>query len=156
MARRAATLSVPRLGSRLAVCRAAAALVILPWKLFAAATLGMTANTNAATASPATSVRRGRRRTATRATGPLMSCPLLGCITGNQDRRLSAPRHRRSRQSWSPVLAPGLTIGWMATPEPERMSGALIGREREHAAIDRLLDASAQGESSCLVLRGEA
>ena len=31
-----------------------------------------------------------------------------------------------------------------------------MGRERECAAIDRLLEASARGESSCLVLRGEA
>lgn len=40
----------------------------------------------------------------------------------------------------------------MATPDP----GALVGRERECAAIDRLLEASARGESSSLVLRGEA
>ena len=40
----------------------------------------------------------------------------------------------------------------MATPE----SGSLVGRERECAAIDRLLEASAHGESSSLVLRGEA
>jgi DNA-binding CsgD family transcriptional regulator/tetratricopeptide (TPR) repeat protein len=44
----------------------------------------------------------------------------------------------------------------MATPELERISGALVGRERECAAIDRLLEASARGESSSLVLRGEA
>src|SRR5919204_3282652 len=35
-------------------------------------------------------------------------------------------------------------------------SGALIGRERECAAIDRLLEVGARGESSSLVLRGEA
>jgi DNA-binding CsgD family transcriptional regulator len=44
----------------------------------------------------------------------------------------------------------------MATPELERISGALVGRERECAAIDRLLEASARGESRSLVLRGEA
>jgi predicted ATPase len=44
----------------------------------------------------------------------------------------------------------------MATPELERISGALVGRERERAAIDRLLEVSARGESSSLVLRGEA
>ena len=35
------------------------------------------------------------------------------------------------------------------------VSGALVGREEECAAIDRLLEASAGGESSSLVLRGE-
>jgi DNA-binding CsgD family transcriptional regulator len=40
----------------------------------------------------------------------------------------------------------------MATPE----LGALVGRERERAAIGRLIEVSARGESSCLVLRGEA
>src|SRR5207249_7944230 len=44
----------------------------------------------------------------------------------------------------------------MATPELERISGTLVGRERECAALDRLLEASARGESSSLVLRGEA
>jgi DNA-binding CsgD family transcriptional regulator len=44
----------------------------------------------------------------------------------------------------------------MATPELERTSGALVGRERECAAIDRLLEVAARGESSSLVLRGEA
>jgi AAA ATPase domain len=44
----------------------------------------------------------------------------------------------------------------MATPELERMSGALVGRERECAAIDRVLEISARGESCSLVLRGEA
>jgi DNA-binding CsgD family transcriptional regulator/tetratricopeptide (TPR) repeat protein len=44
----------------------------------------------------------------------------------------------------------------MATPELERTSGALVGRERECAAIDRLLEASGRGVSSSLVLRGEA
>jgi DNA-binding CsgD family transcriptional regulator len=44
----------------------------------------------------------------------------------------------------------------MATPELERMAGALVGRERECAAIDRLLEVSARGESRSLVLRGEA
>jgi DNA-binding CsgD family transcriptional regulator len=51
---------------------------------------------------------------------------------------------------------PGLYDRWMATPELERMAGALVGRERECAAIDRLLEVSARGESSSLVLRGEA
>ena len=51
---------------------------------------------------------------------------------------------------------PGLYDRWMATPRLERMSGALVGRELECAAIDRLLEASARGESSSLVLRGEA
>jgi len=37
-----------------------------------------------------------------------------------------------------------------------RDSGALVGRERECAAIDRLLEVSAGGESGSLVLRGEA
>ena len=50
----------------------------------------------------------------------------------------------------------GLYDRWMATPRLERISGALVGRELECAAIDRLLDASARGESSSLVLRGEA
>src|ERR1043166_3458675 len=36
------------------------------------------------------------------------------------------------------------------------LSGALVGRERECAAIDRLLEVSAHGESSSLVVRGEA
>ena len=40
----------------------------------------------------------------------------------------------------------------MATPD----SGPLVGRERECAAIDRLLELSARGESCSLVLRGEA
>src|SRR5262245_10072390 len=44
----------------------------------------------------------------------------------------------------------------MATPQLERTSGSLVGRERECAAIDRLLEVSTGGESSCLVLRGEA
>jgi len=44
----------------------------------------------------------------------------------------------------------------MATPELERASGALVGRGRECAVIDRVLEASARGESSSLVLRGEA
>jgi DNA-binding CsgD family transcriptional regulator len=44
----------------------------------------------------------------------------------------------------------------MGTPELDLGSGALVGRERECAAIDRLLEASAQGESSSLVVRGEA
>ena len=42
--------------------------------------------------------------------------------------------------------------GSMATAD----SGALVGREEECAAIDRLLEVSAGGESSSLVLRGEA
>jgi DNA-binding CsgD family transcriptional regulator len=44
----------------------------------------------------------------------------------------------------------------MATPQAERTSGELVGRERECAALDRLLEASARGESGSLVLRGEA
>jgi DNA-binding CsgD family transcriptional regulator len=44
----------------------------------------------------------------------------------------------------------------MATPRLERISGALVGRELECDAIDRLLESSARGESSSLVLRGEA
>ena len=40
----------------------------------------------------------------------------------------------------------------MATPD----AGPLVGRERECAAIDRLLELSARGESCSLVLRGEA
>lgn len=44
----------------------------------------------------------------------------------------------------------------MATPGLQGGVGALVGRERECAAIDRLLEASARGESSSLVLRGEA
>jgi DNA-binding CsgD family transcriptional regulator len=44
----------------------------------------------------------------------------------------------------------------MGTPEPAALSGALFGRERECAAIDQLLEASAAGESTSLVLRGEA
>jgi DNA-binding CsgD family transcriptional regulator len=43
----------------------------------------------------------------------------------------------------------------MAPPELERMSLELVGRERECAAIDGLLQAAAHGESSSLVLRGE-
>jgi DNA-binding CsgD family transcriptional regulator/tetratricopeptide (TPR) repeat protein len=44
----------------------------------------------------------------------------------------------------------------MAVLEPEPAAGALVGRERECAAIDRLLEVSARGETSSLVLRGEA
>jgi DNA-binding CsgD family transcriptional regulator len=44
----------------------------------------------------------------------------------------------------------------MATPQLERSPGSLVGRERECAAIDGLLEASARGDSSSLVLRGEA
>jgi DNA-binding CsgD family transcriptional regulator len=44
----------------------------------------------------------------------------------------------------------------MATPGLEREVGALVGRERECVAVDDLLEASARGESSSLVLRGEA
>src|SRR5262245_50444341 len=43
----------------------------------------------------------------------------------------------------------------MPTPELVGLSGALFGRERECTAIDHLLQASAQGESSSVVLRGE-
>jgi DNA-binding CsgD family transcriptional regulator len=44
----------------------------------------------------------------------------------------------------------------MATPGSEREVGALVGRERECAAVEDLLEASASGESRSLVLRGEA
>src|SRR5690242_744196 len=44
----------------------------------------------------------------------------------------------------------------MATPGLERSSDAFVGREAECAAIDDLLEASARGESTSLVLRGEA
>src|SRR5215218_5736648 len=44
----------------------------------------------------------------------------------------------------------------MATPQLERTSGSLVGRDHECAAIDRLLEAATRGESSCLVFRGEA
>jgi ATP/maltotriose-dependent transcriptional regulator MalT len=44
----------------------------------------------------------------------------------------------------------------MPTPEPDGLSGALFGREGECSTIDRVLQASAQGESSSVVLRGEA
>jgi DNA-binding CsgD family transcriptional regulator len=44
----------------------------------------------------------------------------------------------------------------MATPELEGTAAALCGRERDCAAIDRLLAASARGESGSLVLRGDA
>src|SRR5262249_56731192 len=44
----------------------------------------------------------------------------------------------------------------MATPELVGLAGALFGRERESSFIDRLLQASAQGESSSVVLRGDA
>jgi DNA-binding CsgD family transcriptional regulator len=44
----------------------------------------------------------------------------------------------------------------MPTREPEGPPGALFGRERERTAIDRLLQASAHGESSSVLLRGEA
>jgi DNA-binding CsgD family transcriptional regulator len=44
----------------------------------------------------------------------------------------------------------------MATSEVERTPGAFVGREHERTAIDRLLEVSAHGESSVLVLRGEA
>jgi DNA-binding CsgD family transcriptional regulator len=43
----------------------------------------------------------------------------------------------------------------MASSELERASGALVGRERECTAIDRLLETSAR-ESGSLVLRGDA
>jgi DNA-binding CsgD family transcriptional regulator len=63
----------------------------------------------------------------------------------------------------SPVASPVCT-GWvlaftiesMATPRVERAPGELVGRERECAVLDRLLEASARGESGSLVLRGEA
>src|SRR4029450_3466990 len=44
----------------------------------------------------------------------------------------------------------------MAPPQLELPSGRLVGRERECAAIDWLLEVSTRGASSCLVLRGEA
>jgi hypothetical protein len=44
----------------------------------------------------------------------------------------------------------------MSVPDLEQRSGALVGRERERAAIDRLLEASARGKSGSLVVRGEA
>ena len=44
----------------------------------------------------------------------------------------------------------------MATPEVERTSDGLVGRERECAALDRLLEASAGSETGCVVLRGAA
>jgi DNA-binding CsgD family transcriptional regulator len=50
----------------------------------------------------------------------------------------------------------GLYDQSMATPGLEGTSGALAGRERERAAIEGVLEASARGESSSLVLRGEA
>jgi DNA-binding CsgD family transcriptional regulator/tetratricopeptide (TPR) repeat protein len=50
----------------------------------------------------------------------------------------------------------GVYDRFMPTPELPALSSALFGRERECAAIDRLLDASARGESGSLVLRGEA
>ena len=58
-----------------------------------------------------------------------------------------ASRPRRSLRWLSPLYD-----GRMATPD----SGALVGREGECAVIDGLLEASARGESSCIVLRGEA
>jgi hypothetical protein len=53
-------------------------------------------------------------------------------------------------------LGPGVYDRSMATPQVERTSGELVGRERECAVLDRLLEASARGESGSLVLRGEA
>jgi DNA-binding CsgD family transcriptional regulator len=44
----------------------------------------------------------------------------------------------------------------MPRPGPEAQSGPLFGRERECAAVDELLAASARGESGSLVVRGEA
>jgi DNA-binding CsgD family transcriptional regulator len=44
----------------------------------------------------------------------------------------------------------------MPTPESKGHPGALFGRERELTVIDRLLQASAEGESSSVLLRGEA
>jgi DNA-binding CsgD family transcriptional regulator len=44
----------------------------------------------------------------------------------------------------------------MPTPVPEGAAGALFGRERECTVVDHLLQASAQGESSSVVLRGDA
>src|SRR5262245_15918042 len=44
----------------------------------------------------------------------------------------------------------------MAVPEPELMPGALVGREREAAVIERVLEASGRGRSGSLVVRGEA
>jgi DNA-binding CsgD family transcriptional regulator len=44
----------------------------------------------------------------------------------------------------------------MTASRPAPTAGELVGREHESAAIDRLLEVSAGGESSCLVLRGDA
>src|SRR5262249_51816713 len=69
----------------------------------------------------------------------------------------SAERLNESVKSPVGVAGPygepsGPTMGPMATAE----SGTMVGREEECAAIDRLLEVSAGGESSSLVLRGEA
>ena len=68
-------------------------------------------------------------------------------------------RWRRNTSVMSPVvfaglyrLPPGLYDRAMAMLD----SSALVGRERECAATDHLLEVSAGGESSSLVVRGEA
>src|SRR5262245_46304868 len=58
---------------------------------------------------------------------------------------LASPGRRSMRTPLRPY------DGCMATAD----SGALVGREGECAAIDRLLEVSAGEESSSLVLRGE-
>src|SRR5436190_24329198 len=58
MACLAARLSEPRFGSCLAASRAAAALVIFAWKLFADAVLGRAPSRNAPIVSPMSAVRR--------------------------------------------------------------------------------------------------
>ena len=45
---------------------------------------------------------------------------------------------------------------WMSGPDTHRRASGLVGRGRECALIDRLLEAAARGESGSLVLRGEA
>src|SRR5262245_23851856 len=51
---------------------------------------------------------------------------------------------------------PGLYDQLMASSELVRTPRALVGRERECAAIEHVLEVAARGESSSLVLRGEA
>ena len=76
------------------------------------------------------------------------------------------PRSRQRRPN-APVMSPVPLAGprgarlalydrRMASSDSERTAAALVGRDRECAAIGRLIDASADGASSTLVLRGEA
>ena len=51
--------------------------------------------------------------------------------------------------------ATGFTIGWMATSELRPVGADLLGRARECAVVDRVLQRAASGESSALVVRGE-